>query len=317
METNAPAIERVFRAEYGRAVSVLVRSFGDIDLAEDGVQEAFAVASQRWATDGLPPSPAGWIITTARRRILDRLRREASRDDRQAQAILLHHHDETEEMTAVRDDRLRLMFTCCHPALARTAQVALTLRLLGGLTTAEIARAFVVPEPTMAHRIVRAKAKIRDARIPYRVPSSAELPDRLTSVLAVIYLVFNEGYTATSGAGLVREDLCDEAIRLGRTLTELMPDEPEVTGLLALMLLVASRRPARTGADGSLVPLGEQDRARWDPALMAERSSAPATWVAGAVPDTGGDQRRPQRYEVFGGHELAPDPHPLRPAARA
>jgi RNA polymerase sigma-70 factor, ECF subfamily len=269
-ETSAPGIERVFRAEYGRAVSVLVRIFGDIDLAEDGVQEAFAVATQRWAADGLPPSPAGWIITTARRRILDRLRREASRDDRQAQSVLLHHRDETEEMTAVRDDRLRLMFTCCHPALARPSQVALTLRLLGGLTTTEIARAFVVPEPTMSQRIVRAKAKIRDARIPYRVPSSMELPDRLASVLAVIYLVFNEGYTATSGGDLVREDLSDEAIRLGRTLSELMPDEPEVAGLLALMLLVASRRPARTGPDGSLVPLREQDRARWEPELMAE-----------------------------------------------
>jgi RNA polymerase sigma-70 factor (ECF subfamily) len=173
-------------------------------------------------------------------------------------------------MTAVCDDRLRLMFTCCHPALARPAQVALTLRLLGGLTTGEIARAFVVPEQTMAQRIVRAKAKIRDARIPYRVPSSAELPDRLASVLAVVYLVFNEGYTATSGDGLVRQDLCDEAIRLGRTLSELMPDEPEVTGLLALMLLVAARRPARTGADGSLVPLGEQDRGAWDPDLITE-----------------------------------------------
>jgi RNA polymerase sigma-70 factor (ECF subfamily) len=270
METSVLDVETVFRSEYGRAVSVLVRSFGDIDLAEDGVQEAFAVATQRWPADGPPPRPAGWIITTARRRILDRLRREASRDDRQAQAVLLRHHDEPEEVTAVRDDRLRLMFTCCHPSLARQAQVALTLRLLGGLTTGEIARAFVVPEPTMAQRIVRAKAKIRDAHIPYRVPSSAELPDRLASVLAVVYLVFNEGYTATSGDGLVREDLCDEAIRLGRTLSELMPDEPEVMGLLALMLLVAARRPARTGVDGSLIPLRDQDRSRWDPDLITE-----------------------------------------------
>jgi RNA polymerase sigma-70 factor, ECF subfamily len=270
VETSAPDIEHVFRSEYGRAVSVLVRSFGDIDLAEDGVQEAFAVATQRWTADGVPPSPAGWIITTARRRILDRLRREASRDDRQAQAVLLHHHDEPEELTAVRDDRLRLMFTCCHPALSREAQVALTLRLLGGLTTAEIARAFVVPEPTMAQRIVRAKSKIRDARIPYRVPGSAELPDRLASVLAVVYLVFNEGYTATSGDGLVRQDLCDEAIRLGRNLSELMPDEPEVAGLLALMLLVAARRPARTDAGGSLVLLRDQDRSRWDAAMTSE-----------------------------------------------
>ncbi len=270
METSAPDVEGVFQAEYGRAVSVLVRRFGDIDQAEDGVQEAFAVATRRWATDGVPPSPAGWIITTAHRRILDRLRREASRDDRQAQAVLLHQRDEPEEVTAVADDRLRLMFTCCHPALSRPAQVALTLRLIGGLTTPEIARPFVVPERTMAQRIVRAKAKIRDARIPYRVPSSAELPGRLASVLAVVYLVFNEGYTASGGVDLVREDLCAEAIRLGRTMSELMPDEPEVTGLLALMLLVAARSRARTGADGSLVPLPDQDRGRWDADMVAE-----------------------------------------------
>jgi len=264
-------IERIFRQEYGRAVSVLIRAFGDIDLAEDGVQDAFMIAARRWPADGLPPSPAGWIITTARRRILDRLRREASRQDRQEQATaLLAPIDEIEEVATVPDDRLRLIFTCCHPALAPAAQVALTLRLLGGLSTPEVARAFMVPEPTMAQRIVRAMAKIRDATIPYRVPGSAELPDRLRGVLAVLYLVFNEGYAATSGDVLVREDLCAEAIRLGRTLGELMPDEPEVIGLLALMLLIAARRPARTATGGELVPLPEQDRTLWDRGLVAE-----------------------------------------------
>jgi len=263
-------VERVFRQEYGRAVSVLARSFGDIDLAEEGVQEAFAAATQRWATDGVPPSPAGWIITTARHRIVDRLRREASRDNRQAQAALLHAQDERDDELTVRDDRLRLIFTCCHPALAPAAQVALTLRLLGGLTTPEIARAFMVSEATMGQRISRAKAKIRDAGIPYRVPSSAELPDRLPRVLSVVYLVFNEGYTATAGAELGREDLVVEALRLGRTLAELMPDESEVVGLLALMLLVSARRPARTDRTGALVPLHEQDRSLWDGELMAE-----------------------------------------------
>jgi RNA polymerase sigma-70 factor, ECF subfamily len=275
------SLAEIYRREVGRCTATLVRILGDIDLAEDAVAEAFALAAERWPVRGVPPNPGGWITTTARNRAIDRLRRESTRTDRyiaayrmQTDAMGPEHNPEFDDLDAfvdvVPDDQLRLMFLCCHPALAADTQVALTLRLVGGLETAEIARAFLTAEATVAQRMVRAKHKLRDNHASYRIPRPAELPDRLRAVLATVYLIFTEGHTATAGDALVRTDLSAEAIRLGRVLAGLMPDEPEVIGLLALMLLTDARRPARTDADGAMIRLADQDRTRWDRALIAE-----------------------------------------------
>jgi len=277
----ADSLAEIYRREVGRCTATLIRILGDIDLAEDAVAEAFALAAEQWPVRGIPPNPGGWITTTARNRAIDRARRESTRVDRYIAAYRLQAEDmgpddnpQLDDLDAfvdvVPDDQLRLVFLCCHPALAADAQVALTLRLVGGLETPEIARAFITPEATVAQRIVRAKRKLRDNHASYRIPRPAEIPDRLLPVLATVYLIFTEGHTATSGDSLTRTDLSGEAIRLGRVLAELMPDEPEVAGLLALMLLTEARRPARTDADGAMIRLADQDRTRWDRALIAE-----------------------------------------------
>ncbi|GAA5206448.1 RNA polymerase sigma factor [Microbacterium kyungheense] len=296
--TEAPveqAVARAHREEWARVVAGLARRFGDLGLAEDAAADAFVAALERWPRDGVPPHPGAWLTTTATRKAIDRLRRESHRDAKHRAARMLSDDVPPEPTGPVEDDRLRLIFICCHPVLSMPARVALTLRLLGGLTVAEIAHAFLVPETTMARRITRAKAKIAAAGIPYRLPSSADVGDRLAGVLAVVFLIFNEGYLATAGDDPVRADLCDEAIRLGRLLRMLLPAEGEVTGLLALMLLLDARRGARVSRSGELVTLEEQDRSAWNRALIAEGHALVRERIAAVAACEG----RPGRYQLL------------------
>ncbi|MFI6823997.1 RNA polymerase sigma factor [Micromonospora sp. NPDC050187] len=292
--TVEQAITRVYHDEWARVVAGLTRRFGDLDVAEEATAEAFVAAAERWPREGVPPNPGGWLATTATRKAIDRLRRESQRDAKHQAARIVYDDTPPEPTGPVEDDRLRLVFTCCHPALAMEARVALTLRLLGGLTVPEIARAFLVQETTMARRITRAKAKIKAAHIPYRVPSADDIRERLAGVLAVVYLVFNEGYLASEGDDPVRVELTDEAIRLGRLLRTLLPDDGEVAGLLALMLLTDARRPARVSRTGELVTLDEQDRSTWDRTLIAEGNALVRERLEAVA--AGGDP--PGRYQL-------------------